>query len=201
MHGRGSYHTTTQKLKNWINNDIKNQLDLERVDNTADLDKPLSNPQRDFIRDNTNSIKTEFNTITTDLLQNKASLVNGIVPLTQLPLDLKMKGTTDVSMSAFTQNVKSEIATNNAYVLSQINFSAQQHLALPDPHGTIPRITQAVDSLRSSVDTKLDTKASTSYVDNRVPSNLLFDIISDHSLKISVVGKDGITRSTILGLS
>lgn len=60
MDGRGRYHLSTQKLKNWVLEDVRSSINLDRVNNTTDLEKPLSIPQEKSVDLKIKKIKEEL---------------------------------------------------------------------------------------------------------------------------------------------
>lgn len=205
MVGRGRYHLTTQRLKNWINSDIKNQLNLELVDNTSDFSKPVSELQSQYIDDKIKGVKDIYSPLLADLSLKKADLVNGVVPLNQLPLDLKMDGTTNVSFGDFSSMINTNIENNNIYFQSLLDFSIENHIAQEDPHGIAPIVNSQIgghiQNLHDVINVELASKVSEYDLVSRLPPDLSFSVIDDYSIRLSLIGSDGLVRSTILSLS
>lgn len=60
--GIGNVRTGT--LKNWVLKDLKVNLNLDKLDNTSDLNKPISKAQKLYIDSNFNSVYTHLATLT-----------------------------------------------------------------------------------------------------------------------------------------
>lgn len=192
---------TTQKLKEWVNEDIKDYINLDLVDNVPDLEKPLSDPQKDYIHLKIKDVKDTYTPVLDNLVKTKADLVNGIVPLNQLPLDLRMEGTTNVSFGNFSDMITNSIISNNVYVQSLIDVAMTKHLAEEDPHQSMSELLVKVDQLADTTLDLIEDKISKDELDVRLPKKLTFDALSDTELRISLVGEDGITRSVTLSLT
>lgn len=97
--GRGDYAISVDQIKGHIFQDIGKELvGLGNVDNTSDLDKPVSTAQQAALNlkadktyvDNNLDLKADKTNVytrteTTFALSNKADLVNGVVPENQIP--------------------------------------------------------------------------------------------------------------------
>lgn len=151
MDGRGRYHLTTQKLKNWILKDVKNIVNLHNVDNTSDMSKPLSIPQEKAVDAKLKKVREEFLPRTQDLYLNKADLVNGVVPLTQIPLKLRDDAQIHVNMSDINDSISTAISASNQYLLSEQDRKIAEHEYAYDPHNVIPYIDQEILRLSNEV--------------------------------------------------
>lgn len=202
MDGRGKYHLTTQKLKNWVLSDVPQIFDLDRVDNTSDLDKPLSISQKQYVDLREQAVRDTFNPVIQNLNQTKADLVNGMISLSQIPLTMLDENHITVNMVDIKNEILNKIANNNVdYVNLELNRKIETHEGLDDPHSIKPYVDSKVDSLEAtltaSTNSGLDTK-----VDNaRLPENISIQEVDNFNLKISVRGTDGIVRSVVLPLT
>ena len=71
--GVGTGHVSTRTLKEWILNNIAKDLQVDNINNTLDVNKPLSKAQRLYIDGSINQIESQFETFRQQLsiLENK----------------------------------------------------------------------------------------------------------------------------------
>lgn len=202
MDGRGKYHLTTQKLKNWVLIDVPELLDLDRVDNTSDLEKPLSISQKQYIDLREQAIRDTFNPAISHLNQTKADLVNGMISLAQLPITLLDNNHITVNMVDIQNEIQNRIVSNNVdYVEFELNRKIETHEGLDDPHSIKPYVDSQISSLSSSINSVVSTGLESKVDNARLPSNISIEAIDDFNLKISVRGSDDIIRSVTLPLT
>ena len=200
MDGRGRYHLTTQQLKNWINNDIKNQLDLNRVTNTSDIEKPVSLAQKNYIDTIVKEIYDRLETNYQSLLTNKADLTNGVLSFNQLPLNLRTNGNITITSYDINDLINTALERHKELLLSQVNQKILDHENKANAHDIVNLILFSTNELEKRLTKLIDLKLNTLDFNSKLSSKLNFEILSDSSLKISVVGEDGISRSTSLSL-
>jgi len=66
--GVGTGHVSTKTLKEWVLQDIAKNLKVDNINNTLDINKPLSKAQRMYIDGSVNQITAHF-----DRLQQQLS--------------------------------------------------------------------------------------------------------------------------------
>ena len=71
--GVGTGHVSTRTLKEWVLNNIAKDLQVDNINNTLDVNKPLSKAQRLYIDGSINQIESQFETLRQQLsiLENK----------------------------------------------------------------------------------------------------------------------------------
>lgn len=202
MVGRGKYHLTTQKLKNWILLDVPQILDLDRVDNTSDVDKPLSINQKQYVDLREQAIRDTFNPAILNLNQTKADLVNGMISLSQLPITMLDNHSITVNMIDIQNEIQNKISNNNVdYVDLELDRKIEEHKSIDDPHSIKPYVDSKVVALESTLTTTINSELASKVDNARLPENISIQQIDDFNLKISVRGTDGIVRSVTLPLT
>lgn len=58
--GVGTGHVSTRTLKEWVLNNIAKDLQVDNINNTLDVNKPLSKAQRLYIDGSVNEVKSQF---------------------------------------------------------------------------------------------------------------------------------------------
>ena len=58
--GVGTGHVSTKTLKEWVLQDIAKNLKVDNINNTLDINKPLSKVQRLYIDGSVNEVKAQF---------------------------------------------------------------------------------------------------------------------------------------------
>lgn len=202
MHGRGKYHLTTQKLKNWVLLDVPQILDLDKVDNTSDVDKPLSSSQKHYVDLREQAIRDTFNPAIQNLNNTKADLVNGMISLSQIPLTMLDNHSITVNMVDIKNEIQNKISNNNVdYVDLELDRKIEEHKNLEDPHSIKPYVDSKVIAIESTLNSTITNGLSTKVDSARLPSNISLSVIDDFNLKISVRGSDDIVRSVVLPLT
>lgn len=156
MVGRGRYHLSTQKLKNWILEDVRSSINLDRVNNTTDLEKPLSIPQEKSVDLKIKKIKDELFPQVQSLYTNKADLVNGVIPLTQIPLKLRDDSQLHVNMSDINNSINAKVSQSFDYVLMEQERRMLEHEYSDDPHNLKPYIDQEINRIDQVVNNQFD---------------------------------------------
>lgn len=200
--GRGKYHLTTQKLKNWVLLDVPQILDLDKVDNTSDIDKPLSISQKQYIDLREQAVRDTFNPAIQNLNNTKADLVNGMISLSQLPITMLDPHSITVNMVDIQNEMLNKISNNNVdYVDMELDRKIEEHTTSEDPHSIKPYVDSKVSTLESTLNSTITSGLSTKVDSARLPSNISLSVIDDFNLKISVRGSDDVVRSVILPLT
>lgn len=77
--GIGNVRTDT--LKAWVLKDIKVNLNLDRLNNTSDIDKPVSKAQKLYIDSNFNGVYSHLSTLTTyvSALENRIAALESFI--------------------------------------------------------------------------------------------------------------------------
>ena len=156
MVGRGRYHLSTQKLKNWILEDVRSSIHLDRVNNTTDLEKPLSIPQEKSVDLKIKKIKDELFPQVQSLYTNKADLANGVIPLTQIPLKLRDDSQLHVNMSDIDSSIDAKVSQSFNYVLMEQERRMLEHEYSDDPHNLKPYIDQEINRIDQTVNNQFD---------------------------------------------
>ena len=151
MVGRGRYHLSTQKLKNWVLSDVKSYFNLNQVDNTSDLMKPVSLAQGAFINSKVKNIRDDIFPKIQQLTNNKADLVNGVIPLTQIPLKLRDDSQLNINMADLTSEIVTMVNSSTDYLLAEQERKVEEHMFADDPHLLKPYIDQAVQESAHSI--------------------------------------------------
>lgn len=61
--GVGTGHVSTRTLKEWVLNNIAKDLQVDNINNTLDVNKPLSKAQRLYIDGSVNEVKAQFESL------------------------------------------------------------------------------------------------------------------------------------------
>lgn len=61
--GVGTGHVSTRTLKDWVLNNIAKDLQVDNINNTLDVNKPLSKAQRLYIDGSVNEVKAQFESL------------------------------------------------------------------------------------------------------------------------------------------
>ena len=71
--GVGTGHVSTRTLKEWVLNNIAKDLQVDNINNTLDVNKPLSKAQRLYIDGSVHQVESQFETLRQQLsiLENK----------------------------------------------------------------------------------------------------------------------------------
>ena len=157
MDGRGRYHVTSQKLKNWVLEDVRSSIGLGAVDNTSDLMKPLSLIQEPIIDSKINTLRRELVPRLNELTSKKADLVNGVVPLTQIPLKLRDDTQVLFHMSDLVSDITRMLDNLKITLNSEQIRLVSEHALQADPHSIKPYVDEAVLSTLKTVDSLLDS--------------------------------------------
>lgn len=80
-------HVTTQTLKNWIRENLINDLSLQHVDNTPDINKPLTESQKLYIDGYISglNIRIRMNETEIDNLKNRVQVLEQAIIELQNP--------------------------------------------------------------------------------------------------------------------
>ena len=159
MDGRGRYHLSTQKLKNWVLEDVRSSINLDRVNNTADLEKPLSVPQEKSVDLKIKKIKEELFPQVQSLFTCKADLVDGVIPLTQIPLKLRDDSQLHVNMSDINSSIDAKVNQSSNYVLMEQERRMLEHEYSDDPHNFKPYIDQEINRIDQTINNQFDSLA------------------------------------------
>lgn len=77
----GIGHVKTDTLKAWILKDLKVNLNLNNLNNTSDIDKPISKAQKLYIDSNFNGVYTHLSNLTTyvSTLENRVEALETFI--------------------------------------------------------------------------------------------------------------------------
>lgn len=156
--GPGDYSLPLHFVKKYVQKDIHHTLRINNVDNTPDYNKPLSVPQKAYIDSSISKLSLATNPRIDHVSKHKADLINGSVPVTQLPMNLRLDGNITVSMSDIQLGIDASINNVEKKIERDIAQAIIQYTSIEDPHHIKPYVDACITQSTKDTDNKLSKK-------------------------------------------